>query len=326
MRKFISIILTLLLVFNTLITAFGASDIMLKIDNNTMTVGENEVQLDTAPVIINGRTLIPVRGMSEAMGADVDWDNTDKTVTITKENVAIKLTIDSTTAYLNNEEKTLDTAPVILNGRTMLPARFIAESFGYDVTWDNDNKTILVTYKNNETTVATTTETTTEVTTVEKTENTGKSLIVYFSKTGTTERVANEIKNITGADIVKVEPVTPYPENYNETVDIASREKEKNARPEIKVDINNLDDYDTIYIGYPIWWGTMPMAMFTFIENYDLSNKTIIPFSTHQGSGLGSSVSDLKKALPKSNIKKGLAANSSTTTDEIENWIESIKD
>lgn len=145
---------------------------------------------------------------------------------------------------------------------------------------------------------------------------------MYFSKTGTTERIANEIKDITGSDIVKIETVTPYPEDYNETVDIAQKEKAEKARPEIKTTVDNLDEYDTIYIGYPIWWGTMPMAMFTFIENNNLDGKTIIPFSTHKGSGLGSSVSDLKTALPNSTIKDGLACNSSTTTAQIKNWIE----
>ena len=99
-------------------------------------------------------------------------------------------------------------------------------------------------------------------------------------------------------------------------------EKAEKARPEIKITVDNLDEYDTIYIGYPIWWGTMPMAMFTFIENNNLDGKTIIPFSTHKGSGLGSSVSDLKTALHNSTIKDGLACNSSTTTAQIKNWIE----
>ena len=100
------------------------------------------------------------------------------------------------------------------------------------------------------------------------------------------------------------------------------KEKAEKARPEIKTTVDNLDEYDTIYIGYPIWWGTMPMAMFTFIENNNLDGKTIIPFSTHKGSGLGSSVSDLKTALHNSTIKDGLACNSSTTTAQIKNWIE----
>lgn len=326
MRKFISILLSLLLILNTLTTVFAVGTaITLQVDSNTINIGSRSVTIDTAPVIIDGRTLIPVRGVSEAMGGNVDWNNDTKTVTITLGSNKVEMTIDSKTAYFNNKAQTLDVAPVVLNGRTMLPARFIAESFGFNVNWDNDTKTISITPRQETTTEITTVEESTETTTVEKTESDSKSLVVYFSKTGTTERIANEIKDITGSDIVKIETVNPYPEDYNETVEIAQKEKTEKARPEIKTTVDNLDEYDTIYIGYPIWWGTMPMAMFTFIENNNLDGKTIIPFSTHKGSGLGSSVSDLKTALPNSTIKDGLACNSSTTTAQIKNWIENSK-
>ena len=323
MKKFISILLSLLLILNTLTTVFAVGTaITLQVDSNTINIGSHSVTIDTAPVIIDGRTMLPVRGVSEAMGGNVDWNNDTKTVTITLGSNKVEMTVDSKTAYFNNNAQTLDVAPVILNGRTMLPARFIAESFGFDVNWDNHTKTISITPRQEATTEITTVEESTETTTVEKTESDSKSLVVYFSKIGTTERIANEIKDITGSDIVKIETVTPYPEDYNETVDIAQKEKAEKARPEIKTTVDNLDEYDTIYIGYPIWWGTMPMAMFTFIENNNLDGKTIIPFSTHKGSGLGSSVSDLKTALPNSTIKDGLACNSSTTTAQIKNWIE----
>ena len=322
MRKFISILLSLLLILNTLTTVFAAGTaITLQVDNNTINIGNRSISIDTAPVIMNGRTLIPVRGVSEAMGGNVNWNNDTKTVTITLGSNKVEMTIDSTTAYFNDKAQTLDVAPVVLNGRTMLPARFIAESFGFDVNWDNDTKTISITPRQEISTETTTVEESTETTTIENTESNGKSLIVYFSKTGTTERIANEIKDITGSDIVKIETVNPYPEDYNETVEIAQNDEK--ARPEIKTTVDNLDQYDTIYLGYPIWWSTMPMAVFTFIENNNLDGKTIIPFSTHKGSGLGSSVSDLKTALPNSTIKDGLACNSSTTTAQIKNWIES---
>ena len=326
MRKFISILLSLLLILNTLTTVFAVGTaITLQVDSNTINIGSRSVTIDTAPVIIDGRTLIPVRGVSEAMGGNVNCNNDTKTVTITLGSNKVEMTIDSKTAYFNNKAQILDVAPVVLNGRTMLPARFIAESFGFDVNWDNDTKTISITPRQETTTEITTVEESTETTTVEKTESDSKSLVVYFSKTGTTEKIANEIKDITGSDIVKIETVTPYPEDYNETVEIAQKEKTEKARPEIKITVDNLDEYDTIYIGYPIWWGTMPMAMFTFIENNNLDGKTLIPFSTHKGSGLGSSVSDLKTALPNSRIKDGLACNSSTTTAQIKNWIENSK-
>ena len=255
MRKFISILLSLLLILNTLTTVFAVGTaITLQVDSNTINIGSRSVTIDTAPVIIDGRTLIPVRGVSEAMGGNVNCNNDTKTVTITLGSNKVEMTIDSKTAYFNNKAQTLDVAPVVLNGRTMLPARFIAESFGFDVNWDNDTKTISITPRQETTTEITTVEESTETTTVEKTESDSKSLVVYFSKTGTTEKIANEIKDITGSDIVKIETVTPYPEDYNETVEIAQKEKTEKARPEIKITVDNLDEYDTIYIGYPIWY------------------------------------------------------------------------
>ena len=242
MRKFISILLSLLLILNTLTTVFAVvTAITLQVDSNTINIGSRSVTIDTAPVIIDGRTLIPVRGVSEAMGGNVNCNNDTKTVTITLGSNKVEMTIDSKTAYFNNKAQILDVAPVVLNGRTMLPARFIAESFGFDVNWDNDTKTISITHRQETTTEITTVEESTETTTVEKTESDSKSLVVYFSKTGTTEKIANEIKDITGSDIVKIETVTPYPEDYNETVEIAQKEKTEKARPEIKITVDNLD-------------------------------------------------------------------------------------
>ena len=238
-RKFISILLSLLLILNTLTTVFAVGTaITLQVDSNTINIGSRSVTINTAPVIINGRTLIPVRGVGEAMGGNVDWNDDTKTVTITLGSNKVEMTVDSKTAYFNNKAQTLDVAPVVLNSRTMLPARFIAESFGFDVNWDNDTKTISITPRQETTTEITTVEESTETTTVEKTESDSKSLVVYFSKTGTTERIANEIKDITGSDIVKIETVTPYPEDYNETVEIAQKEKTEKARPEIKTTVS----------------------------------------------------------------------------------------
>lgn len=102
------------------------------------------------------------------MGGNVDWNDDTKTVTITLGSNKVEMTVDSKTAYFNNKAQTLDVAPVILNGRTMLPARFIAESFGFDVNWDNDTKTISITPRQETTTEITTVEESTETTTVEK--------------------------------------------------------------------------------------------------------------------------------------------------------------
>ncbi|MDR1717026.1 MAG: hypothetical protein LBS20_14420 [Prevotella sp.] len=154
---------------------------------------------------------------------------------------------------------------------------------------------------------------------IEKRKN---SLVVYYSrkgsnylngkivnlKTGNTEVVAKKIQALTGSDIFRIETLNQYPSDFNETTDIAQKEKNENIRPELTAKINNIDDYDIIYLGYPIWWDTMPMALFTFLESYDFRGKTIIPFCTHEGSALGSSVSDVKKLCPEANVLQGLAS------------------
>ena len=109
----------------------------------------------------------------------------------------------------------------------------------------------------------------------------GKTLIVYFSwsTSGNTEKMANTIKERTGADILEIEPAVAYPTDYNECGDVAKVELDENARPEIANLPDSIDEYDTIFIGYPIWWHTAPMIIGTFLENYDLSRKEVYPFT-----------------------------------------------
>lgn len=109
----------------------------------------------------------------------------------------------------------------------------------------------------------------------------GKTLIVYFSwsSSGNTEKMANVIKERTGGDILEIEPAVAYPTDYSECGDVAKVERDENARPEIANLPDSLDEYDTIFIGYPIWWHTAPMIIGTFLENYDLSGKEVYPFS-----------------------------------------------
>lgn len=109
----------------------------------------------------------------------------------------------------------------------------------------------------------------------------GKALIVYFSwsSSGNTEKMANVIQERTGGDILKLEPAVPYPTDYNECGDVAKVERDENARPEIANLPDSLDEYNTIFVGYPIWWHTAPMIIGTFLESYDLSGKEVYPFS-----------------------------------------------
>ncbi|WP_042706655.1 flavodoxin [Methanomicrobium mobile] len=148
-----------------------------------------------------------------------------------------------------------------------------------------------------------------------------KILIVYYSRKGenywngglknlekgNTERVAEFIRKAVGGDIFEVDTVKPYSESYNTCIEEAKAELRANARPEIKAYPPDFESYDTIFIGYPNWWGTMPMCMFTLLEKYDFTGKTVIPFCTNEGSGMGGSERDLKNICRGATIKAGLS-------------------
>lgn len=108
-----------------------------------------------------------------------------------------------------------------------------------------------------------------------------KILVVYFSWGGTTQRMAQEIVNQTRADLFRIEPVVPYPTNYTECTEVAQEEKNNNVRPAIANEVENWEQYDTVFIGCPVWWWTTPMIICTFTESYDFSGKTIVPFCTY---------------------------------------------
>ena len=126
-------------------------------------------------------------------------------------------------------------------------------------------------------------------------------------KIGNTKVIAEMIEKLAAGDMFHIESVKAYPEDYTETTNLAKLELRKNARPEIKGHVENMDAYDVIFLGYPNWWGTMPMPVFTFLENFDFSGKTIVPFCTHEGSGLGRSEQDIKKLCPTASVLKGIA-------------------
>lgn len=166
-----------------------------------------------------------------------------------------------------------------------------------------------------------------------------KSLVVYFSHVGqnwvgggivnlvkgNTEVVAEYIRDIIGADVFKIETENEYPRNYDECVNAAKVELSANARPVLKkLPGNDLDEYDTVFIGGPVWWGTYPMAIFTFMERYNWAGKKIMPFTTHEGSGLGECVADIEKVAVGADVKSGLAIYGSNVADSramVEDWI-----
>lgn len=146
-------------------------------------------------------------------------------------------------------------------------------------------------------------------------------LIVYFSRAGenyvsgtiknltigNTEQIAYLIQKYTNAELFKIEPKFEYSMIYNECIEEAKRDQQINARPSLLSYPPTMKRYDTIYIGYPNYWGTMPMAVFTFLEHFDLSQKILYPFCTHEGSGLGSSIQDIQKICPNSVIRSPLS-------------------
>ena len=152
-----------------------------------------------------------------------------------------------------------------------------------------------------------------------------KALVVYFSRTGeqygvgviekgNTAIVADMIVEQTGADSFEILPKTDnYPTTYKELTDVAKEEQNQNARPEIKDTVQNFEQYDTIYLGYPIWWGDLPMICYTFLESYDFSGKTIVPFCTHEGSGNAGTQSKIQSVAPNATVKEVLAITGTDT-------------
>ena len=153
------------------------------------------------------------------------------------------------------------------------------------------------------------------------------TLVVYFSNSGNTEILANFIHNYVGGDIVALEPTVAYPEDYNNLLDVAQEEQQSDARPEFN-DLNiDIDDYDTIFIGYPNWWGDMPMIIYTFFDTYDLSGKTIAPFNTSGGSGLSRTVGTIRELEPNATVTEGftvLGDDVDNAMSDIEEWIDSL--
>ena len=150
------------------------------------------------------------------------------------------------------------------------------------------------------------------------------ALVVYFSWSGNTENVANAIVNQTGADVFEIVPEEAYTIDYNALLDIATQEKESGARPAIAGSIEDIAQYDIIYVGYPNWWSDMPMILYTFFDSYDLSGKMIAPFCTSGGSGLSNTVNSIRELEPDADVLEGLHIGSSSASDPenmVSDWL-----
>ena len=170
-----------------------------------------------------------------------------------------------------------------------------------------------------------------------------KILVAYFSRAGenydvgtiekgntriVAEMIADELNQV---DLFEIAKEDPYPESYEETKEIAEQEKEENARPELNSSVEHFEDYDIVFIGYPIWHGDMPMPEYTFLESYDFSDKTVIPFCTHAGSGLAATEQTKKDKLADAVVLSGLAVkgtdaqnNQSEVEDSVLEWLKDI--
>lgn len=340
MKKILSVLITLVFAMS-FVTGCSAAEttdftLTMQIGNPTMTVNGTEKPIDaegSTPVIINDRTLLPIRAVVEEMGGNVSWNGDTQEVTLNYNEDTIRLIIDNTVAYLNDKANTLDSAPTIINGRTMLPVRFIAESFGFDVNWnggeqvitvskgtniatDNNNQKILVAYF----TVPETDDVDTSAR-ASRVANDGEVL-------GNVEFIAQTIQEQTGGDIFAIETVQQYPGTHDELLAFAAAEQERNEHPKLKNKIDNIDDYDVIFLGFPIWNADLPMPMYSFLDEYDLSGKTIIPFTAHGGSGFAGTIDTIAQQEKNAKVETNGFSVSRNSVAEAKNdiisWVQAL--
>ncbi len=155
-------------------------------------------------------------------------------------------------------------------------------------------------------------------------KSTGKILIVFFSWSGNTRGVAREIERQTGADMYEIKLVHPYSSSYNTVLMEAQEDQHRQARPEIADPLSDIDDYDVIMLGYPNWWASIPMPIATFLESYDFSGKTILPFCSHGGGRFGQSLTAIAKLAPDAVIGEGLSihySGGSSLADDVADWL-----
>lgn len=335
MKRIIAFFMMLVFIMSTATGCFAtesvteentAADFILtmQIDNPIMTVNDKDMEIDpgrgTVPLIQNERTLVPVRAIVEAMGGSVNWDDETQTALLELNSDIITLTLGSQTAYFNETAHTLDVTPVSINDRTMLPIRFIAESFQFDVEWDGETKTIIIRKAASEATDPAITP-----------EETGKALVVYYSATGNTEEVANYIAAAANADIFEIVPAEPYTDADLDWTDESSRVVYEHDNPDQRdveletTDVPEWESYDTVFIGYPIWWGIAAWPMDTFVKANDFTGKTVISFATSSSSGLGESGELLADMAGTGDWQEGMRFRSGASESDVASWVNTLE-
>ncbi len=155
-----------------------------------------------------------------------------------------------------------------------------------------------------------------------------KILVSYFSWSGNTRQLARQIHSLVGGDIFEIVSVDKYPSDYDQCVEQAKRELDASYRPRLKPEVQNIESYDVVLVGYPNWWGTIPMPVASFLLKCDSPGKAIVPFCTHGGDRLGRSLTDITKLCPKSRILEALevrGGNVSRAEGQIRDWLRRLE-
>ena len=164
-----------------------------------------------------------------------------------------------------------------------------------------------------------------------------KVLVVVFSRAGenysvgvieegNTSKMAKVIAEQTGADLFIIEPSVPYPDDYDTMLTVATQEKNDDTRPEYNGDVDHWEQYETVFIGYPIWWGGVPNIVYSFLEKHDFTGKTVVPFNTHEGSGQAGTQQDIESRLPGITVFQGLAVRGSKAQNDAEGTAQEVQD
>ena len=161
----------------------------------------------------------------------------------------------------------------------------------------------------------------------ETAEDTQNILIAYFSWSGNTEELAGMIQDETGGDLFEIEPAEPYTEDYDALLDQARQEQQENVRPELAGQVENWDGYDVIFVGYPNWWSDAPMAVLSFLEGYDCTGKTIVPFNTSGGGGFGDSLASIEESAAGATVLEGFSVDGDSVSNaqaDVSEWISGL--
>ena len=149
-------------------------------------------------------------------------------------------------------------------------------------------------------------------------------LVVNGNVVGSVEYLAQQIQQNTGGDMVRIQTATPYPGNFDDLAAQAQQEVRNNVHPQLSTNIENFDDYDVVFVGYPIWWYQMPMAMYSFFDKYDFKGKTLVPFSSHGGSGWSGSLDMIRGLEPEATMVEGFSVSrtqSASSAESIRTWL-----